>query len=127
VHEFRADPALAALDMESSVREVALSSRMEELKRRLEASKCCSARPRTLPWTSGKKQRKQQETERLAHRARMAEAGGQLLTADAATTDPAHPSKGSWLTPRADTEDMLVVRIARGLPGDRLLSERIHP
>jgi SNF2 family DNA or RNA helicase len=42
------DLALAALDMDSNVREVALASGMEELKQRLE---CCSARNRTARWT----------------------------------------------------------------------------
>ncbi len=52
------DLALAALDMESNVREVALASGIEELK-----------------------QRQQQEAERLARRSRVAEAGGQLVAA----------------------------------------------
>ena len=72
------DLALAALDMESNVREVALASGMEELKQRLEVllgAKAHAAVDET------EKQRQQQETERLARRARVAEAGGQLLTA----------------------------------------------
>jgi hypothetical protein len=70
--------ALAALDMDSDVREVALASGMEELKQRLEVllgAKSHAAVDET------EKQRQQQETERLARRSRVAEAGGQLLTA----------------------------------------------
>ena len=72
------DLALAALDMESDVREVALASGMEELKRRLEVllgAKAHAAVDET------EKQRQQQEAERLARRSRVAEAGGQLLSA----------------------------------------------
>jgi CRISPR/Cas system-associated endonuclease Cas1 len=70
--------ALAALDMESKVKKVALASGMEELKQRLEVllgAKTHGAVDET------EKQRQQQEAERLARRARVAEAGGQLLTA----------------------------------------------
>jgi SNF2 family DNA or RNA helicase len=70
--------ALAALDMESNVREVALASGMEELKQRLEVllgAKAHGAVDET------EKQRQQQEAERLARRSRVAQAGGQLLTA----------------------------------------------
>ena len=72
------DLALAALDMESKVREVALSSGMEELKRRLEV---LLGAPADAPVDESEKQRNQLETDRLARRARMAEASGQLLTA----------------------------------------------
>jgi SNF2 family DNA or RNA helicase len=72
------DLALAALDMESNVREVALVSGMEELKRRLEV--LLGAQPHA-PVDESAKQRQQQEAERLARRSRVAEAGGQLLTA----------------------------------------------
>jgi SNF2 family DNA or RNA helicase len=70
--------ALAVLDMESDVREVALASGMEELKRRLEV--LLGAQPHAAVDESAK-QRQQQEAERLARRSRVAEAGGQLLTA----------------------------------------------
>jgi SNF2 family DNA or RNA helicase len=70
--------ALAALDMESNVREVALASGMEELKLRLEV--LLGAKPHGAV-DETEKQRQQQEAERLARRSRVAEAGGQLLTA----------------------------------------------
>ena len=69
------DLALAVLDIESKVREVALSSGMDELKRRLEV--LLGTPPHAAVDESGK-QRKEQETERFARRAHMAEAGGQL-------------------------------------------------
>ena len=72
------DLALAALDMESNVREVALASGIEELKQRLEVllgAKAHAAVDET------EKQRQQQEAERLARRSRVAEAGGQLVAA----------------------------------------------
>ena len=72
------DLALAALDMESNVREVAVASGIEELKRRLEVllgAKAHAAVDET------EKQRQQQEAERLARRSRVAEAGGQLVAA----------------------------------------------
>jgi superfamily II DNA/RNA helicase len=72
------DLALAALDMESDVKEVALTSGFEELKQRLEVllgAKAHAAVDET------ELQRQQQEAERLARRSRVAEAGGQLLTA----------------------------------------------
>jgi superfamily II DNA or RNA helicase len=72
------DLALAALDMESDVREVALSSGVEELKQRLEV--LLGAKPNGAV-DETERQRQQQETERLARRARVAEAGGQLLSA----------------------------------------------
>lgn len=72
------DLALAALDMDSDVREVSLASGMEELKRRLEV--LLGAKPHAAVDES-EKQRQHQETERLARRSRVAEAGGQLLTA----------------------------------------------
>jgi superfamily II DNA/RNA helicase len=72
------DLALAALDMESDVKEVALASGMEELKRRLEV--LLGANPHAAVDES-QKQRQRQESERLARRARVSEAGGQLLTA----------------------------------------------
>jgi hypothetical protein len=72
------DLALAALDMESDVKEVALASGMEELKRRLEV--LLGANPHA-PVDETEKQRQQQDVERLARRARVEEAGGQLLTA----------------------------------------------
>jgi superfamily II DNA/RNA helicase len=70
--------ALAALDMESDVREVALSSGMDELKQRLEV--LLGAKPHAAV-DETEKQRQRQEAERLARRSRVAEAGGQLLSA----------------------------------------------
>ena len=72
------DLALAALDMESDVREVALASGIEELKRRLEVLLGAKAH---APVDETEKQRAEQEAERLARRARVAEAGGQLVAA----------------------------------------------
>jgi hypothetical protein len=72
------DLALAALDMESDAKEVALASGMEELKRRLEV--LLGANPHAAV-DETEKQRQEQEAERLARRARVAEAGGQLLAA----------------------------------------------
>ena len=72
------DLALAALDMESDVKEVALTSGIEELKQRLEV--LLGAKPHAAV-DETEKQRQQQEAERLARRSRVAEAGGQLLTA----------------------------------------------
>jgi len=72
------DLALAALDMESDVREVALSSGMEELKQRLEILLGAKAHGAV---DESERQRQQQEAERLARRSRVAEAGGQLLAA----------------------------------------------
>jgi len=72
------DLALAALDMESDVKEVALASGIEELKQRLEV--LLGAKPHAAV-DETEKQRQQQEAERLARRSRVAEAGGQLLSA----------------------------------------------
>jgi len=72
------DLALAALDIESDVREVSLASGMEELKQRLEV--LLGAKPHAAV-DETEKQRQQHEAERLARRSRVAEAGGQLLTA----------------------------------------------
>lgn len=72
------DLALAALDMESNVREVAVASGIEELKRRLEVLLGARAHA-ALDETE--KHRQQQEAERLARRSRVAEAGGQLVAA----------------------------------------------
>ncbi|MDB6158849.1 MAG: helicase, superfamily [Gammaproteobacteria bacterium] len=72
------DLALAALDMDSNVREVALASGMEELKQRLEV--LLGAKPHGAV-DETEKQRQQQEAERLSRRSRVAEAGGHLLTA----------------------------------------------
>jgi len=72
------DLALAALDMESEVKQVELVSGVEELKRRLEVLLGAKAH---APTDETEKQRQQQEAERLARRARVAEAGGQLLAA----------------------------------------------
>jgi superfamily II DNA/RNA helicase len=72
------DLALAALDMESNVREVALASGIDELKQRLEV--LLGARAHAAV-DETEKQRKQQVAERLARRSRVAEAGGQLVAA----------------------------------------------
>jgi len=72
------DLALAALDMESNVREVALASGIEELKQRLEV--LLGARAHAAV-DETEKQRQQQEAERLARRSRVAVAGGQLVAA----------------------------------------------
>jgi superfamily II DNA/RNA helicase len=72
------DLALAALDMESNVREVALGSGIEELKQRLEV--LLGARAHAAV-DQTEKQRQQQEAEQLARRSRVAEAGGQLVAA----------------------------------------------
>ncbi len=70
--------ALAALDLESDVQEVALASGMDELKQRLEV--LLGAKPHAAV-DETEKQRQRQEAERLARRSRVAEAGGQLLSA----------------------------------------------
>jgi len=72
------DLALAALDMESDVREVALASGVEELKRRLEVLLGAKAH---APVDETERLRQQREAERLARRGRVAEAGGQLVAA----------------------------------------------
>jgi len=72
------DLALAALDMESNVREVTLASGIEELKQRLEV--LLGARAHAAV-DETEKQRQQQEADRLARRSRVAEAGGQLVAA----------------------------------------------
>lgn len=72
------DLAMAALDMESDVKEVELASGVEELKRRLEVLLGAKAH---APTDETVKRRQQQEVEQRARRARVAEAGGQLLAA----------------------------------------------
>lgn len=72
------DLALAALDMESDVREVAIESGMEELKRRLEV---LLGSKQHAPVDETEKERREHEAARIAHRTRVAEAGGQLLSA----------------------------------------------
>jgi SNF2 family DNA or RNA helicase len=72
------DLALAALDMQSDVREVALASGMEELKRRLEVLLGANAH---APVDESEKERQGHEAERRERRERVAEAGGQLLAA----------------------------------------------
>jgi superfamily II DNA/RNA helicase len=86
------DLALAALDMESDVREVALASGIEELKRRLEV--LLGAKPDAAVDES-ERQRQREATERLAHRARVAEAGGQLVAAAFNFLGQVLPHKGS--------------------------------
>ena len=99
--------ALAALDMESDVREVALESGMEELKRRLEV--LLGAKPDAAVDES-EKRRRQEETERLQRQSRMAQAGGQLLSA-------AFEFLGEMMPKGEDTE--ATARMARQLK-DRL-------
>jgi SNF2 family DNA or RNA helicase len=70
--------ALAALDMESDVAEVALASGVEELKRRLEV--LLGAKPDAAVDES-ERRRLNDEAERLERRTRVAHAGGQLLSA----------------------------------------------
>lgn len=70
--------ALAALDMESDVDEVALASGMEELKRRLEVLLGAKA---DAAVDESDKRRQAEEAERLERQSRVAEAGGQLLSA----------------------------------------------
>ena len=72
------DLALAALDIDSDVREVALASGIDELKQRLEVLLGAKAH---APVDETEKQRHEQQAERLARRSRMAEAGGQLVAA----------------------------------------------
>jgi hypothetical protein len=72
------DLALAALDPESAVREVALESGIEELKRRLELLLGARA---DAAVDESEKLRQQANAERLARRTRVADAGGQLLAA----------------------------------------------
>jgi SNF2 family DNA or RNA helicase len=72
------DLALAALDMESDVREVALASGVEELKRRLEVLLGAKAH---APVDETERLRQQRQAERLVRRERVAEAGGQLVAA----------------------------------------------
>jgi superfamily II DNA/RNA helicase len=67
------DLALAALDMESDVSEVALTTGIDELRRRLEV--LLGAKPHAAVDRT-ELQRQQQETERLAQRERVADAGG---------------------------------------------------
>jgi SNF2 family DNA or RNA helicase len=70
--------ALAALDSESKVDIVELSSGIEELKRRLEV--LLGARPEA-PVDESLKNRQTEEAQRLVQRERVAAAGGQLLSA----------------------------------------------
>ena len=99
------DLALAALDMESDVREVAVASGMEELKRRLEV--LLGAKPHAAVDES-ERQQQQQEAERLARRSRVAEAGGQLLSA-------AFAFLGEMIPQREPTEG--AARMAREIKG----------
>jgi len=70
--------ALAALDTDSDVDAVDMVSGMEELKRRLEV--LLGAKP-SAPVDESERIRQEQEAEGLAHREKVAAAGGQLLTA----------------------------------------------
>ncbi len=72
------DLALAALDMESEVREVELASGIDELKRRLEV--LLGAKPDAAVDES-ERDRQREAAERAARQERVAEAGGQLLAA----------------------------------------------
>jgi SNF2 family DNA or RNA helicase len=95
--------ALAALDMDSDVGEVALASGVEELKRRLEV--LLGATP-DAPVDETEKRRREEEVERLDRRSRVAAAGGQLLSA-------AFTFLGEMLPAREETE--ATKRIARQL------------
>jgi hypothetical protein len=64
--------------MESDVREVAVASGMDELKQRLEVLLGAKA---DAPVDETEKEWQQEETERMARRLRVAEAGGQLVAA----------------------------------------------
>ena len=70
--------ALAALDIDSDVQEVALASGIDELKQRLEVLLGAKA---DAPVDETEKLAREQELERLARRSRVAEAGGQLVAA----------------------------------------------
>lgn len=72
------DLALAALDVESEVKQVNLTSGIQELKYRLEV--LLGARPEA-PVDESEKRRVAEEAERLARNERIGSAGGQLLTA----------------------------------------------
>ena len=72
------DLALAALDMDSDVREVALASGIDELKQRLEVLLGAKAH---APVDETEKQRQGREVERFARGTRLSEAGGQLVAA----------------------------------------------
>ena len=72
------DLAVAALDSESDVDAVDMVSGIEEMKQRLEI--LLGARPEA-PLDATVKQQAEQEAERLAHRDRVAAAGGELLGA----------------------------------------------
>jgi len=96
------DLALAALDMESDVREVALESGIEELQRRLEV--LLGAKPHAA-MDETEKQRQQPEAERLARRSRVAAAGGQLLTS-------AFAFLGQMIPQREPTEDTARMALA---------------
>ncbi len=85
--------ALAALDPESEIDEVDLSSGMEELKRRLEV--LLGAKPEAEVDESNKRAT-ESEAQRLARRERVAAAGGQLLSA-------AFQLLGELLPPDQDT------------------------
>jgi SNF2 family DNA or RNA helicase len=86
--------ALAALDMESEVEEVALASGVEELKRRLEVLLGARA-DEAVDESEGRRQA--EGAERIGRRARVAEAGGQLLAA-------AFSFLGEMLPEREDSE-----------------------
>jgi len=70
--------AQAALDPDTDIDKVALASGIEELKRRLEI--LLGARPEA-PLDESERRRREEEAERLRRRSRVAEAGGQLLSA----------------------------------------------
>ncbi len=70
--------AQAALDPDTDINEVALASGIEEIKRRLEI--LLGARPEA-PLDESERQQREAEADQLRRRARVAEAGGQLLSA----------------------------------------------
>jgi hypothetical protein len=86
--------ALAALDMESDVVEVALASGVEELKRRLEV--LLGAKPDAAVDES-ERRRQHDDIERRERQARIAQAGGQLVSA-------AFTFLGEMMPQRAETE-----------------------
>ena len=102
--------ALAALDAESDVDKVDLVSGMEELKRRLEV--LLGAKP-DAPVDESERARQISEADRLAHRDKVATAGGQLLNA-------AFSFLGELMPPREETDAsrQLVETIKRRLAED---------
>jgi hypothetical protein len=94
--------ALAALDMDSDVDQVALVSGIDELKRRLEV---LLGAKKDAAIDESERRRQEEETERLQRRTRVAEAGGQLLGAALAfLSEMIPPSPESDVAARATDE-----------------------